>query len=172
MNGWARVAGSRRIYRIGHLHSHVEIGSLDRHQAVYRLDAGLPVETDDALELASYMESPNAGAAIIGAWSAVEALLIRPAEYNKSQAADRLAALVACSLPRAELTDLCVGPHRGAHAMQTRLGLSRGDGVDEQFGHVERHAGLGWVQGHVLERLHQVVHLGLGVGVVGHRHHC
>ena len=125
MNGWARVAGSRRIYRIGHLHSHVEIGSLDRHQAVYRLDAGLPVETDDALELASYMESPNAGAAIIGAWSAVEALLIRPAEYNKSQAADRLAALVACSLPRAELTPLAYRHMTGADdALATAIGAA------------------------------------------------
>ena len=125
MNGWARVAGSNRVYRIGHLRSHVEIGSLDRQQSVYRLDAGLPVETDDALELASYMESRNAGAAIIGAWSAVEALLMRPAEHNKSKAADRLAALVACSLPRAEMTPLAYRHTQSADdALATAIGAT------------------------------------------------
>ena len=138
MNGWARVAGSPRSYRIGHLHNHVEIGSLDRQQSVYRLDAGLPIETDDALELASYMESPNAGAAIIGAWSALEALLILPAEHSKSQAADRLAALVACSLPRAELTPLAYRHLDGADdPLATAIGEA--DTNYAKVRHVEKH---------------------------------
>ena len=88
-----------------HLFSHVEIGSLDRQEAVYRFDDGLPAATHDALELASYMESPSIGAAIIGGWSAIEALLIRPGEGKNHLAADRLAALVACSLPRASFSE-------------------------------------------------------------------
>ena len=69
--------------------------------------------------------SSSAAAAIIGAWSAVEALLIRPAEYNKSQAADRLAALVACSLPRAELTPLAYRHMTGADdALATAIGAA------------------------------------------------
>lgn len=52
------------------------------------------------------MQSPSAGAAIIGGWSAIEGLLIRPGEGQYYLAADRLAALVTCSLPRAELTPL------------------------------------------------------------------
>ncbi len=106
MDGWARVAGSPRSFDVNHQVNHVEIGSLDRQASVYRFDGSLPAATDDALELASYMQSPSAGAAIIGGWSAIEGLLIRPGEGQHYLAADRLAALVTCSLPRAELTPL------------------------------------------------------------------
>ena len=106
MDGWARVAGSQRSFGVSHRISHAEIGSLDRQASVYRFDGSLPAATDDALELASYMQSPSAGAAIIGGWSAIEGLLIRPGEGQYYLAADRLAALVTCSLPRAELTPL------------------------------------------------------------------
>ena len=106
LNGWARVADDPRIYKIQPAPLRVEIGSLHRQDAVYRFDHGLPTETDDALELASYMHSPSAGAAVAGGWAAVEALLIRPGEGKHQIAADRLAALITCSLPRAELTPL------------------------------------------------------------------
>ena len=115
LNGWARVAGSRRGFDVGNPFSQVEIGSLDRQASVYRFDESLPPATDDALELASYMQSPSAGAAIIGAWSAIEGLLIRPGEGRHYLAADRLAALVACSLPRAELTPLAYRHMRAAN---------------------------------------------------------
>ncbi len=46
------------------------------------------------------------GAAVTGGWAAIEALLIRPGEGKHYVAADRLASLIACSLPRAELTPL------------------------------------------------------------------
>lgn len=105
-DGWARIAKDGRSYEIRPMSRQVEIGSLFRQGAVYRFDQGLPTATDDALELASYMESPTAGAAVTGGWSAVEALLIRPGEGSHHTAADRLASLVACSLPRAELTPL------------------------------------------------------------------
>lgn len=52
------------------------------------------------------MEYPSAGAAVTGGWSAIEALLIRPGEGSRQLAADRLASLIACSLPRDELTPL------------------------------------------------------------------
>jgi len=106
LDGWARVAGDKRSYEIRPTPRQVEIGSLFLQGAVYRFDDGLPPATDDALELASYMESPSAGAAVTGGWSAVEALLIRPGEGSHHLAADRLASLIACSLPRAELTPL------------------------------------------------------------------
>lgn len=114
MDGWARVAGSQRNFDVSHQVSHVEIGSLDRQASVYRFDGSLPAATDDALELASYMQSPSAGAAIIGGWSAIEGLLIRPGEGQYYMAADRLAALVTCSLPRAELTPLAHSHMRAA----------------------------------------------------------
>ncbi|MYF45466.1 MAG: hypothetical protein F4223_03325 [Rhodobacteraceae bacterium] len=106
LDGWARIAGNKRDYSIRPTPRQVEIGSLIRQDAVYRFDQGLPTATDDALELASYMESPSEGAAVTGGWSAVEALLIRPGEGSYHTAADRLASLVTCSLPRAELTSL------------------------------------------------------------------
>lgn len=106
LEGWARIAKDEREYKIRPTSRQVEIGSLYRQDAVYRFDQGIPTATDDALELASYMESPSAGAAVTGGWAAVEALLIRPGEGNHHEAADRLASLVACSLPRAELTPL------------------------------------------------------------------
>jgi len=106
LDGWARVVGNRKEFTVHHAPRLVKIGSLHRNRSVYRFDGGLPSTTDDALELASYMESPNAGAAITGGWAAVEALLIRPGERQNHLAADRLASLVACSLPRAELTPL------------------------------------------------------------------
>jgi len=92
----------------------VKIGSLLRHGALYRFDSRLPHATDDALELASYMESPLAGAAVTGGWSAIEALLIRPGEGSHHLAADRLASLIACSLPRAELTSLAYQHQKNA----------------------------------------------------------
>ena len=104
--GWALVAGSKRHYRLRSSPRQVEVESLLREHAVYKFDEGSPTDIDDALELASYMESPNTGAAVTGGWSAIEGLMIRPGERKHYLAADRLAALVTCSLPRAELTPL------------------------------------------------------------------
>ncbi len=106
VDGWARVAENPRDFDVRPKARQVEIGSLHRQDAVYRFDGGLPSATDDVLELASYMESPSAGSAVAGGWAAVEALLIRPGEGSHHLAADRLAALVTCSLPRAEMTTL------------------------------------------------------------------
>ncbi len=68
LDGWARIAGDQRSYEIRPTPRQIEIGSLVRQGAVYRFDGGLPSTTDDALELASYMESPSAGAAVTGGW--------------------------------------------------------------------------------------------------------
>lgn len=106
LDGWARIEGDARSYEVRPRPRQVEIGSLFRQGAVYDFDGGLPPATDDALELASYMEAPSDGAAVTGAWAAIEALLIRPGEGSHHLAADRLASLLACSLPRAELTPL------------------------------------------------------------------
>ena len=78
---------------------------------MYRFDGSLPTATDDALELASYMQSPSAGAAIIGGWSAIEGLLIRPGDGQYYQAADGLAALVTCSLRSRRVDTSCPPAH-------------------------------------------------------------
>ncbi|MCU7722765.1 hypothetical protein ODJ79_03465 [Actinoplanes sp. KI2] len=67
---------------------------------------------DDALELAAPVNRGALGPAVAGAWAAVESLLSHPDDPaeeerpGKAVAADRLAAIVACSWPRAELTAL------------------------------------------------------------------
>lgn len=69
---------------------------------------------DDALELAAPINQGGLpGPAVAGAWAAIEALLTHPGDPTddnerggKAVAADRLAAIVACSWPRAELTTL------------------------------------------------------------------
>ena len=60
----------------------------------------------DALEIFSALESGTRGAAVTGGWAAVEGLLLRPGESPHVRAADRLAAIIACAFPRAELTTL------------------------------------------------------------------
>lgn len=61
---------------------------------------------DAALELLGSVDQGSAAPAVSGGWAAVETLLTAPGDRGKVQAADRLAALVACSFPRAELTEL------------------------------------------------------------------
>ena len=58
-----------------------------------------------AIELLSHLQSSSPGAAVAGGWAAIEALLSEPGG-DRVEAADRLATLVACSYPRAELTAL------------------------------------------------------------------
>lgn len=65
---------------------------------------------DDALQLASHLMEGPATVAAAGAWAALESLLTTGADNSRdvgrSVAADRAAALVAASWPRAELTRL------------------------------------------------------------------
>lgn len=78
---------------------------------LYRVD-GSRSRIDDALELAAPINQGPLGPAVAGAWAAVEALLSHPDDpqeaerSGKAVAADRLAAIIACSWPRAELTAL------------------------------------------------------------------
>lgn len=81
-----------------------EVRALEREDALLRLDPGGPV--DQSLELLSHLNtSPDAVAAAAG-WSSVESLLSGPGDDDKVVTADRLANLVACSWPRAELTTI------------------------------------------------------------------
>jgi hypothetical protein len=66
---------------------------------------------DDVLELAAPLNEGPPAPAVSGAWAAIESLLYHPgdkaeADAGRAIAADRLAALVTCSWPRAELTAL------------------------------------------------------------------
>ncbi|MEA9753138.1 integrase [Xanthomonas campestris pv. raphani] len=80
----------------------VSVKELFRGDRIFSNDANQSV--DAALELLAHLESSSAPAAIAGGWAAIEGLLADPSD--RASAADNLAALVACSLPRAELTAL------------------------------------------------------------------
>ncbi|MEU6657370.1 hypothetical protein ABZ904_51080 [Streptomyces sp. NPDC046900] len=75
--------------------------------------AGRRSRIDDALELAAAVNRGPLAPAVAGAWAAVESLLSHPDDpksenerSGKAVAADRMAAIIACSWPRAELTAL------------------------------------------------------------------
>jgi hypothetical protein len=85
--------------------------SLVNEGRLYQVD-GRRTLIDDALELAAPVNRGVLGPAVAGAWAAVESLLSHPDDpteeerSGKAVAADRLAAIIACSWPRAELTAL------------------------------------------------------------------
>jgi hypothetical protein len=84
----------------------VEVRALEREEQVGNLAHGYRI--DAALELLSHLQVAPATVAVAGGWSAIEFLLLGPGDEDgpNVRAADRLAGLVACSWPRAELTDV------------------------------------------------------------------
>ena len=93
-----------------------DILSLKNDGQLYRVDESRSL-IDDALELAAPINRGAIGPAVAGAWAAVESLLSHPDDpreedgAGKAVAADRLAAIIACSWPRAELTALAYRHH-------------------------------------------------------------
>lgn len=87
--------------------------SLVREQRLYAVQERTLL--DSALELAAPMNHGSIATAISGGWSAIEALLLRGDDESEEGrgvlAADRMAALTACSWPRAELTTLSYAHH-------------------------------------------------------------
>lgn len=105
--GVAIVAEHGEIaFRARRRHAHVL--SLIAEQRLY--DVGNNSVLDAALELAAPLNDGAAGPAISGSWAAVESLLLSAVDESEEGrgvlAADRVAALIACSWPRAELTAL------------------------------------------------------------------
>jgi len=83
----------------------IEIGSLERDARLYVLQPNS--DLDAALELVAPLDTGGMSPAVAGAWVAIESLLVVPEDRtNRVIAAERLADLVACSFPRAELTTL------------------------------------------------------------------
>jgi hypothetical protein len=80
-----------------------------RVRALYREGQIIPTPNqhsilDPVIEMLSHLERSSPSAAVAGGWAAIEALLSEP--NDRGGAAERLASLVACSFPRAELTVL------------------------------------------------------------------
>lgn len=114
--GVAIVAEHGEIpFRARRRHAHVL--SLIAEKRLY--DVGDDSVLDAALELAAPLNDGAAGPAISGSWAAVESLLLSAVDESDEGrgvlAADRMAALITCSWPRAELTALSY-KHRPAVA--------------------------------------------------------
>jgi hypothetical protein len=87
----------------------VNVLSLESNKTMYLVNQS--DQLDEALELAAPLNAGPAASAVAGAWAAIESLLFHPGdqtdvEEGRAVAADRLAAVVTCSWPRAELTAL------------------------------------------------------------------
>jgi hypothetical protein len=85
----------------------VDIGALSRQNKIYASlsQHETSVRIDDALQLVQPMRMGPRSASISGGWAAIECLLTDGREVE-SLAAPRLANIIACSFPRAELTTL------------------------------------------------------------------
>jgi hypothetical protein len=95
----------------------VDVLSLVREKTMYSTASNDLI--DDALELAAPLNAGPPAPAVSGGWSAIESLLSHPADTAEGKpgrviAADRLAAIVTCSCPRAELTALSYRHHPAA----------------------------------------------------------
>lgn len=82
----------------------VEVRAFQRLDRLF--DPDIPQQLVGALALLAPLDRGAAPAAVIGAWSAVESLLVGPSDGANSVAAGRLALIVAASHLRAELTVL------------------------------------------------------------------
>jgi hypothetical protein len=87
----------------------VDVLSLVRERTMYSTSSHDLL--DDALEMAAPLNGGPAAPAVSGGWSAIESLLSQASDTGEGRpgrvvAADRLAAIVTCSWPRAELTAL------------------------------------------------------------------
>jgi hypothetical protein len=95
------VRGEQASFPFGPRPRGVRVKALYREDQIFAQSDG---NVDAAIELLAHLENSSPSAAVAGGWAAMEALLAEP--KDRSAAADRLASLVACSFPRAELTAL------------------------------------------------------------------
>ena len=98
------VKGNKNPVSVGSRSRGVDVLALRRENKLYPETAQSSI-VDAALELVEPLDTGAAGPAVAGGWAAIEALLSAP-EESKSNAARRLASIVALSYPRAELTAL------------------------------------------------------------------
>jgi hypothetical protein len=98
------IAGEKQPIRLRLRRRRVEVHALHRENRLFvGSEFGI---VDAAVELVAPLDSESPGAAVAGGWAAIEALLAGPGDRDRVNAADRMASLVACSFPRAELTAL------------------------------------------------------------------
>lgn len=95
--GHPRPLGAKRTRR-------ADVHALERENRLLALNDSESI--DQALELLSHLNTGPAPVAAAAGWASVESLLSGPGDADKVVTAERLANLVACSWPRAELTTI------------------------------------------------------------------
>jgi hypothetical protein len=99
----AWVVGENKPFSFSRRRRGLEVSALYREDQLY--PEGKTNLVDAAIELLEPLALGSPGPAASGGWAAIEALLSSPGTDNVL-AGDRLADIVACSFPRAELTTL------------------------------------------------------------------
>jgi hypothetical protein len=102
--GVAWVQGQTKLYSIERLIRGIKIGAMHRENRIW-LETEADPYIDPAIELLAPLQSGATTTAIAGGWAAIESLLGEP-KNKRADPAERLATIVACSFPRAELTYL------------------------------------------------------------------
>jgi hypothetical protein len=100
----AWVRGKKKAFSIEQRLRGIKIGAMHRENRIW-LESETDPYIDPAIELLAPLQSGAAVAAIAGGWAAIESLLSEP-KSKRGDPAERFATIVACSFPRAELTDL------------------------------------------------------------------
>src|SRR5207244_6944715 len=98
------VEGEAKPFRLRNRHRGLAVRALYREDRLYSDGRGSNI--DAAFELLEPLAGGSPGPAVAGGWAAIEALLVMPGDAERGLAGDRLAAIVAASFPRAELTAL------------------------------------------------------------------
>jgi hypothetical protein len=98
------IAGEREPIPLPVRRRRVEVHALQRENRIY--EVGEFNIIDAAMELVAPLDAEPPSSAVAGGWAAIEALLTGPGDRERVSAADRMASIVACSFPRAELTSL------------------------------------------------------------------
>ncbi|MFJ1541679.1 hypothetical protein ACIODS_24340 [Micromonospora chalcea] len=134
----AVVTGIETPYPLSQQRRLVRLPSIDVSRSILKVKPYAEADAlDDALELLAYFDQGTPGAALTGGWAALESLLVLPSE-QAFLAADRLAAIVACDFPRAELTWLVHAPLMRRQTDQSVLDAVRSSTVTERVQRFEQ----------------------------------
>jgi hypothetical protein len=117
--GVAWVQGQTKLYSIERLIRGIKIGAMHRENRIW-LETEADPYIDPAIELLAPLQSGATTTAIAGGWAAIESLLGEP-KNRRADPAERLATIVACSFPRAELTYLAYVLNNQDEAFSTLL---------------------------------------------------
>jgi hypothetical protein len=115
----AWIKGKKKPYSIERRLRGIKIGAMHRENRIW-LESEHDPYIDPAIELLAPLQSGTSSAAIAGGWAAIESLLSEP-RTKRADPAERLATIVACSFPRAELTDLAYAVIDGGGDLADRL---------------------------------------------------